>query len=91
MVFLEDEEFVTKTINGSTIDLETIPVSKVRQLAKNMEAPKATAHHIKQVTGDPQDSPNQFDETSTHRPPTKQAQGETMFQVKTIQSQAVCK
>ena len=36
------------------MDLEKFPASKVRQLAKKMESPKATVHHIKQVAGDPQ-------------------------------------
>ena len=34
--FLKDEEFVSKTINGSNIDLDKFPTSKVRQLAKKM-------------------------------------------------------
>ena len=38
--FLKDEEFVSKTINDSNIDLETFPGSKVRQLAKKMESSK---------------------------------------------------
>ena len=33
--FLKDEEFVSKTINDSNIDLERFPASKVRQLTKN--------------------------------------------------------
>ena len=53
-LFLKDEEFVSKTINDSSIDLEMFPASKVRQLAKKMEASKATSHHIKQVESDPQ-------------------------------------
>ena len=52
--FLHDEEFVSKTINDSNVDLEKFPASKVRQLAKKMESSKASAHHIKQVAGDPQ-------------------------------------
>ena len=51
--FLKDEEFVSKTINDSSIDLEKFPASKVRQLVKKMEASEATAHHIKQVASDP--------------------------------------
>ena len=43
-----------KTINDSSIDLEKFPASKVRQLAKKMEASKVIAHHIKQVASDPQ-------------------------------------
>ena len=52
--FLHDEEFVSKTINDSNVDLEKVTASKVRQLAKKMESSKATACHIKQVDGDPQ-------------------------------------
>ena len=51
--FLKDEEFVSKTINDSSIDLEKFPASKVRQLAKKMEASMATTHHINQVASDP--------------------------------------
>ena len=47
--FLKDGEFVSKTINDSSIDLEKFPASKIRQLAKKMEASKTTACHIKQV------------------------------------------
>ena len=46
--FLKDEEFVSKTINDSNIDLDKFPASKVRQLAK-MESSKSTAKHIKVV------------------------------------------
>ena len=52
--FLRDEEFVSKTINDSNIDLNKFPASKVRQLANKMESSKATAKHIKQVTSDTQ-------------------------------------
>ena len=45
--FLKDEEFVSKTINDSNIDLDKFPSSKVRQLAKKMESPKVTTRHIK--------------------------------------------
>ena len=45
--FLKDDEFVSKTINDSNIDLDKFPASKVRQLAKKMESSKATARHIK--------------------------------------------
>ena len=45
---------MSKTINDSSVDLDKFPASKVRQLAKKMEASKATAHHIKQVASDPQ-------------------------------------
>ena len=52
--FLKDEEFVSKIINDSIIDLERFPASKVRQLAKKIKASKATVCHIKQVVSDPQ-------------------------------------
>ena len=52
--FLKDEEFVTKIINDSNIDLDKIPASKVRQLAKKMESSKATTRHIKQAASDSQ-------------------------------------
>ena len=49
--FLHDEEFVSKTINDRNVDLEKFQASKVKQLAKEMESTKATAHHMKQVAG----------------------------------------
>ena len=52
--FLKDEEFVSKTINNSNIDLNKCPASKVRQLAKKIESSKAIAKHIKQVASNPQ-------------------------------------
>ena len=52
--FLRDEEFVSKPINDSNIDLNKFPANKVCQLAKKMESSKATAKHIKQVANDPQ-------------------------------------
>ena len=51
---LKDEEFVSKTIKDSNIDLDKFPTSKVWQLAKEMESSKSTARHIKAVAGDPQ-------------------------------------
>ena len=53
-LFLKDEEFVSKTINDSTLDLEKFPASKVRQLANKMESLTTTARHIKAVASDPQ-------------------------------------
>ena len=47
--FLRDEEFLSKTINDSNINLNKFPASKVHQLAKKMGSSKATAKHIKQV------------------------------------------
>ena len=52
--FLKDEEFVSKTINEGSVDLDKFPASRVCQFAKRMESSEATARHIKQVTGDPQ-------------------------------------
>ena len=52
--FLKDEEFISKTINDRHIDMDKVPTSKVRQLAKKMEISKVTARHTKQVTSNPQ-------------------------------------
>ena len=49
--FLHDEDFVSKTINGRSVDLDKFPANKVHQLAKKYECFKATARHIKQVEG----------------------------------------
>ena len=49
--FLHDEEFVSKTINEGSVDLEKFPANKVHQLAKKYESSKATVRHIKQVAG----------------------------------------
>ena len=54
MDFLKDQEFVSKTINDHSIDLDKFPTSKVRQYAKKMGASKATAQHIQQVASDSQ-------------------------------------
>ena len=35
--FLKDEEFVSRTINDSNLDLDKFPASKVRQVAKKLE------------------------------------------------------
>ena len=52
--FLKDEEFVSKTINDSNIDLDKFPASKVRQLSKKMKSSKSTARHLKSVASVPQ-------------------------------------
>ena len=52
--FLNDEDFISKTINDSNIDLEKFPASKVRQLAKKLESSKSTTRHIKKMSSDPQ-------------------------------------
>ena len=51
---MKDEEFVSKTINEGSVDLDRFPANRVFQLAKKMESSKATARHISQVAGDPQ-------------------------------------
>ena len=50
--FMQDEDFVMKTINEGNIDIQKFLASKVCQLAKKMERLKAMAKHISQVTGD---------------------------------------
>ena len=52
--FLKDEEFVSRTINDSNLDLDKFPASKVRQLAKKLESSKSTAKYIKQASNEPQ-------------------------------------
>ena len=45
---------MSKTISDGSINLDKFPVSRVCQLAKKLESLKATARHIKQVSGEPQ-------------------------------------
>ena len=52
--FLKDEDFMFRTISDGSVDLDKIPASRVCQLAKKLESSKATARHIKQVSGEPQ-------------------------------------
>ena len=52
--FLKDEDFVSKTISGGSIDLDKFPTSRVCHLTKKLESSKATVRHIKQVSGEPQ-------------------------------------
>ena len=52
--FLNDESFISKTLNEGHVELNKFPASTVRQLAKKMERSQATAKHMKQVTRDPQ-------------------------------------
>ena len=52
--FLHDKEFVFKTINEGSVDLDKFPASKVHQLAKKYETSNATVRHIKQVAGEMQ-------------------------------------
>ena len=52
--FLKDEDFMSRTISDGSVDLDKFPASRVHQLAKKYESSKATARHIKQVSGEPQ-------------------------------------
>ena len=45
---------MSRTITEGCVDLDKFPTSRVGQLVKMFESSKATAHHIKQVAGDPQ-------------------------------------
>ena len=70
--FLRDEEFVSKTINDSNIDVNKFPASKVRQMARKLESSKATAKHIKQVATEPQATQiNLLRHQCTELPPSK--------------------
>ena len=78
--FLKDEESVPKTINDSSIDLEKLPASKVRQCTKKMEASKATAPHIKQVASDSQAAQiNLMRHQHTYLPPSKHKKKKQSF------------
>ena len=50
--FMQDDDFVTKTINEGNVDIQKFPASKVCQLTKKMESSKAMAKHIRKVAGD---------------------------------------
>ena len=81
--FLKDEEFVSKSIDDSNIDLEKFPASKVRQLAKKMEASKDITHHIKQVASDPQVAQiNLMRHQRTDLPPRKSKWKQQLFKSK---------
>ena len=54
--FMKDEDFVSRTMNEGSVDLDKFPASKVCQVAKKLDSSKATARHIRQVAGDPQAS-----------------------------------
>ena len=53
-LFLRDEDFMSRTISDGSVNLDKFPASRVCQLAKKLESSKATARHIKQVSGEPQ-------------------------------------
>ena len=69
--FLRDEEFVSKTINDSNIDLEKFPASDVRQLAKRLESSKSTARHIKMSSDPHATQVNLLRHQRTELPPNK--------------------
>ena len=52
--FLKDEDFVSRNISDSSVDLDKFPSSRVPQLAKKCKSSNATVRHIKQVSGEPQ-------------------------------------
>ena len=52
--FLQDEDFVSRTIMDGSVNVDKFPTSRVCQLAKKFESSKGTAWHIKQVASDPQ-------------------------------------
>ena len=46
---MKDEDFISRTINEGSVDLDKFPARKVHQIVKNLESSKATARHIRQV------------------------------------------
>ena len=50
--FMTDEEFVSKTINEGSVDLEKFLASRVHQLSKKMKSSKSTTRYIRQVAVD---------------------------------------
>ena len=52
--FLKDEDFVSRNISDGSVHLDKFPASRVCQLAKKYESSKATARHMKHVSGEPQ-------------------------------------
>ena len=72
LVLFKDESFVSKTLNKGHVELSRFPASKVRQMAKKFESSKATAKHMKKVTGDPEAvQVNLLRHQSTELPPSK--------------------
>ena len=45
---------MSRNVSDGNIDLDKFPASRVCQLAKKLKSSKATARHIKQVSGEPQ-------------------------------------
>ena len=50
--FLNNESFVSKTLNEGHVELNKFPTSTLCQLAKKFESSQATAKHMKQMTRD---------------------------------------
>ena len=69
--FMKDEDFVSKTINEGSVDLEKFLASTVCQIPKKMESSKATARHIMQVVGDTEHPPGKH---KKRKPVVKQGQ-----------------
>ena len=81
--FLNDESFVSKTLNGGHVELSKFPASTVRQFAKKMESSQATAKHMKQVTRDPQAvQVNLLWHQCTEIPPSKSNKKRKTFKLK---------
>ena len=81
--FLNDEDFVFKTINASNIDLEKVPASKVRQLAKKLESSKSTSRHIMKVADEPSAAQiNLVRHQRTEIPPSKAQRKQNKFRTK---------
>ena len=78
--FLRDEEFVSRTINDSNIDLDKFSASKVRHLVKKLESSKSTAKYIKQVSNEPQATQvNLLRHQCTELPPNKYQRKQRIF------------
>ena len=87
LFFLKDEEFVSRTINDSNLDLDKFPASKVRQLAKKLESSKSTAKYIKQASNEPQATQvHLLKHQCTELPPNKHKKTKKI-KAKTIQIQ----
>ena len=84
--FLKDEDFVSKTINEGSMDLDMFPTSRVHQWAKKIESSKATTRPIKQVAGGPPGGPDQSNASSVHLITKWQVQREKKTQVKQKQA-----
>ena len=55
--FLNDESFVSKTLNEGHVELSKFPAKTLRQPAKKFKSSQATVKHMKQITRDLQAVP----------------------------------